>query len=329
MPVGELLGLDEDEVAARLGVPAGTEIVVYCHSGSRSSIARADASLAWLQRTQLRGLVARVVAHRASLGGLSSRRVGGDAVAERAAKLVTIARSLRPTPARAPAGAGEATGRLRTTRAPGRAAPRGWNWTPHAPQAPSRNACDAFETRPARRRRPALRRYRRSRRAPRTVSGSTPSTGSAIPAGVSETGRNPDSRTGARRTTPPAACASVCAPRHTPKSGVPSSTQPRSSSYSSAQLSWCLVFLADVHVAAEDQHRVEVSRRPLVLANVPLDELVTSLDDHVAEELRSHEPTVDPPKAHAPRKRTDPGLGLQSPHGHAPHRGLRLRASAA
>jgi thiosulfate/3-mercaptopyruvate sulfurtransferase len=39
LPVGELLDLDEAALAARLGVPAGAEIVVYCHSGSRSSIA--------------------------------------------------------------------------------------------------------------------------------------------------------------------------------------------------------------------------------------------------------------------------------------------------
>jgi thiosulfate/3-mercaptopyruvate sulfurtransferase len=39
LPVGELLGLDANELAARLGVPTGAEVVVYCHSGSRSSIA--------------------------------------------------------------------------------------------------------------------------------------------------------------------------------------------------------------------------------------------------------------------------------------------------
>jgi thiosulfate/3-mercaptopyruvate sulfurtransferase len=39
LPVGELLALDEHELAARLGVPAGAEVIVYCHSGSRSSIA--------------------------------------------------------------------------------------------------------------------------------------------------------------------------------------------------------------------------------------------------------------------------------------------------
>lgn len=39
LPVGDLLGLSEAEVSARLGVPAGTEVVVYCHSGSRSAIA--------------------------------------------------------------------------------------------------------------------------------------------------------------------------------------------------------------------------------------------------------------------------------------------------
>jgi thiosulfate/3-mercaptopyruvate sulfurtransferase len=39
LPVSELVGLDRDELGARLGVPAGAEVVVYCHSGSRSSIA--------------------------------------------------------------------------------------------------------------------------------------------------------------------------------------------------------------------------------------------------------------------------------------------------
>jgi thiosulfate/3-mercaptopyruvate sulfurtransferase len=38
VPVGELLGLDEAAIRARLGASAGTEVVVYCHSGSRSSI---------------------------------------------------------------------------------------------------------------------------------------------------------------------------------------------------------------------------------------------------------------------------------------------------
>ncbi len=39
LPVGDLVALSESDVRARLGVPAGAEIVVYCHSGSRSSIA--------------------------------------------------------------------------------------------------------------------------------------------------------------------------------------------------------------------------------------------------------------------------------------------------
>jgi thiosulfate/3-mercaptopyruvate sulfurtransferase len=39
LPVGELLAVDADDLAARLGVRAGAEVVVYCHSGSRSSIA--------------------------------------------------------------------------------------------------------------------------------------------------------------------------------------------------------------------------------------------------------------------------------------------------
>jgi thiosulfate/3-mercaptopyruvate sulfurtransferase len=37
--VEELLDLDEPEIRARLGLPDGAEVVVYCHSGSRSSFA--------------------------------------------------------------------------------------------------------------------------------------------------------------------------------------------------------------------------------------------------------------------------------------------------
>jgi thiosulfate/3-mercaptopyruvate sulfurtransferase len=39
LELDELLGLDEAGLAERLGVPAGTEVVVYCHSGSRSAFA--------------------------------------------------------------------------------------------------------------------------------------------------------------------------------------------------------------------------------------------------------------------------------------------------
>ncbi len=39
LPVGELLALSEQELRAKLGVAAGAEVVVYCHSGSRSTIA--------------------------------------------------------------------------------------------------------------------------------------------------------------------------------------------------------------------------------------------------------------------------------------------------
>ena len=37
--VEELLDLDEPEIRARLGLPDGAEVVVYCHSGSRSGLA--------------------------------------------------------------------------------------------------------------------------------------------------------------------------------------------------------------------------------------------------------------------------------------------------
>jgi thiosulfate/3-mercaptopyruvate sulfurtransferase len=39
LAVEELLDLDEQEIRARLGLPDGAEVVVYCHSGSRSGLA--------------------------------------------------------------------------------------------------------------------------------------------------------------------------------------------------------------------------------------------------------------------------------------------------
>lgn len=39
LPVEELLDLDEPQLRERVGLPEGAEVVVYCHSGSRSSIA--------------------------------------------------------------------------------------------------------------------------------------------------------------------------------------------------------------------------------------------------------------------------------------------------
>jgi thiosulfate/3-mercaptopyruvate sulfurtransferase len=37
--VADLLGASADDVRERLGAPEGTEIVAYCHSGSRSELA--------------------------------------------------------------------------------------------------------------------------------------------------------------------------------------------------------------------------------------------------------------------------------------------------
>ncbi|HST16181.1 MAG TPA: rhodanese-like domain-containing protein [Gaiellaceae bacterium] len=37
--VNRLVALDPEQVAAELQLPAGTEVVVYCHSGSRSGFA--------------------------------------------------------------------------------------------------------------------------------------------------------------------------------------------------------------------------------------------------------------------------------------------------
>jgi thiosulfate/3-mercaptopyruvate sulfurtransferase len=37
--VSELMGMTADEIRARVGLPPGSEIVCYCHSGGRSAIA--------------------------------------------------------------------------------------------------------------------------------------------------------------------------------------------------------------------------------------------------------------------------------------------------
>jgi thiosulfate/3-mercaptopyruvate sulfurtransferase len=39
LDVQELLGLDTEEIRARLALPDGAEVVVYCHSGARSATA--------------------------------------------------------------------------------------------------------------------------------------------------------------------------------------------------------------------------------------------------------------------------------------------------
>jgi 3-mercaptopyruvate sulfurtransferase SseA len=39
VPVEELVALDEPAIRARIGLPPGAEVVVYCHAGSRSHIA--------------------------------------------------------------------------------------------------------------------------------------------------------------------------------------------------------------------------------------------------------------------------------------------------
>jgi 3-mercaptopyruvate sulfurtransferase SseA len=39
LPVLELLSLGPEEIRARLEVPAGGEVVAYCHSGGRSALA--------------------------------------------------------------------------------------------------------------------------------------------------------------------------------------------------------------------------------------------------------------------------------------------------
>ena len=39
VPVEELIELNEPEIRERVGLPPGAEVVVYCHSGSRSSLA--------------------------------------------------------------------------------------------------------------------------------------------------------------------------------------------------------------------------------------------------------------------------------------------------
>ena len=54
-----------------------------------------------------------------------------------------------------------------------------------------------------------------------------------------------------------------------------------------------LELLADVLGAAEHEHGVEAGRRRALRANVPLDELVPVVGDHVAEELGAHGRPVD------------------------------------
>jgi thiosulfate/3-mercaptopyruvate sulfurtransferase len=39
LPVEELMSLAEATIRERLGLPAGAEVVLYCHSGSRSAVA--------------------------------------------------------------------------------------------------------------------------------------------------------------------------------------------------------------------------------------------------------------------------------------------------
>jgi thiosulfate/3-mercaptopyruvate sulfurtransferase len=39
LPVEELLALDAQQLRERIGLPEGAEVVLYCHSGSRSMIA--------------------------------------------------------------------------------------------------------------------------------------------------------------------------------------------------------------------------------------------------------------------------------------------------
>ena len=39
LDLGELLGLTEEQVRERVGLSPGAEMVVYCHSGSRSALA--------------------------------------------------------------------------------------------------------------------------------------------------------------------------------------------------------------------------------------------------------------------------------------------------
>jgi 3-mercaptopyruvate sulfurtransferase SseA len=39
VPVEELVALDEEQLRARVALPEGAEVVVYCHIGSRSQVA--------------------------------------------------------------------------------------------------------------------------------------------------------------------------------------------------------------------------------------------------------------------------------------------------
>ena len=78
------------------------------------------------------------------------------------------------------------------------------------------------------------------------------------------------------------------------------STNPRSSSYSRLEPG-VLVLLADVLVPAEHERRVERRRRVAAATDLPLDQLVPGLADHVAEELGADERAVDD-REHAHRR---------------------------
>ena len=110
--------------------------------------------------------------------------------------------------------------------------------------------------------------------------------------GVSTVSWKPTSAGSIRPTGQPSACASVWAPRQIPSTRLlvldPAAeravflVQPR-----------MLELLADVLGTAEHEHCVEAVGRCALVADVPLDELVAVLGDHVAEHLRPDGRPVD------------------------------------
>ena len=134
------------------------------------------------------------------------------------------------------------------------------------------------------------------RRAARACSGATGRRRSARaasrrpdPRGRPRSARPGASRPPARRrrsTSAPAARAISCAPRQTPKSGVPSASRLLEQAQLRPQPAVPGV-LVGVHRAAEDEHRVGLLRPRARDRHPPLDELVARVADRLAEDARA------------------------------------------
>ena len=137
----------------------------------------------------------------------------------------------------------------------------GWNWTPHAhvaePERLDRRARAGAAARP---RRAAARSRPRSSAARRAPAGSAPTTGSPAAAGSGSIGVQAIMRCGSRNTRPPSACASSCAPRQTPSTGMPRSTASREQRRLGGQHR-VGVDVADRLLAAEREQPVDLVER--------------------------------------------------------------------